>query len=48
MSRQMIIKKDSFINKPAVEIAKATSKMNENVESWDGFRDINHINIENF
>lgn len=38
--------KESFINKPAVEIAKATSKMNENVESWDGFRDINHINIE--
>ena len=38
--------KDSFINKPAVEIAKGTSKMDEHVESWDGFKDINHINIE--
>lgn len=39
--------KDSFINKPAVEIAKGTSKMDENLESWDGFKDINHINIDN-
>lgn len=38
--------KDSFINKPAVEIAKGTSKMDENMESWDGFKDINQINIE--
>jgi hypothetical protein len=38
--------KDSFINKPAVEIAKGTSKMDENLESWDGFKDINHINID--
>ena len=40
-------KKDSFLNKPAVEIAKGTSKMDENMESWDGFKDINHINIDN-
>ena len=38
--------KDSFINKSAVEIAKGTSKLDENVESWDGFKDINNINIE--
>ena len=38
--------KDSFINKPAVEIAKGTSKMDENMESWDGFKDINQINID--
>ena len=39
--------KDSFINKPAVDIAKSTSKMDETLESWDGFKDINNINIEN-
>ena len=38
--------KDSFINKPAIDIAKGTSKMDETTESWDGFKDINHINIE--
>ena len=38
--------KDSFVNKPAVEIAKGTSKMDENMESWDGFKDINRINID--
>ena len=38
--------KESFINKPAVEIAKGTSKMDENVESWDGFKDIAQINID--
>lgn len=38
--------KDSFMNKPAIEIAKGTSKMDENVESWDGFKDINQINID--
>lgn len=38
--------KDSFINKPAIEIAKGTSKMDEPMESWDGFKDINHINID--
>jgi len=38
--------KESFINKPAIDIAKGTSKLDENVESWDGFKDINHINIE--
>ena len=38
--------KESFINKSAVEIAKGTSKLDENVESWDGFKDINNINIE--
>ena len=37
---------DSFINKPAIEIAKGTSKMDEPMESWDGFKDINHINID--
>tara|TARA_Y100000389_G_scaffold201302_1_gene243689 strand:+ start:7920 stop:9221 length:1302 start_codon:yes stop_codon:yes gene_type:complete len=38
--------KDSFINKSAVEIGKGTSNLDENVESWDGFKDINNINIE--
>ena len=38
--------KNSFLNKPAVEIAKGTSKMDENMDSWDGFKDINQINIE--
>jgi hypothetical protein len=37
---------DSFKNKPAVEIAKGTSKMDEHMESWDGFKDINQINID--
>lgn len=38
--------KDSFINKPNVEIAKGTSRMDENIKSWDGFQDINHINVD--
>ena len=38
--------KDSFMNKPAVEIAKGTSRMDEHMESWDGFKDINHINVD--
>ena len=42
----MNITKDSFINKPAIEIAKGTSKMDEPMESWDGFKDINHINTD--
>jgi hypothetical protein len=39
-------KKDSYVNKPAFDIAKGSVKLNEPVESWDGFRDINDINIE--
>ena len=38
--------KDSFINKPAIELAKGTSKLDEKLDSWDGFKDINHINID--
>lgn len=38
--------KDSFINKPAVELAKGTSKLDEKLDSWDGFKEINHINID--
>lgn len=38
--------KDSFKHKPAVEIAKATSNLNDNSESWDGFKDINTVNID--
>ena len=38
--------KDSFQNKPTIEIAKATSEMEMKNESWDGFKDINTINID--
>lgn len=38
--------KESYINKPAIEIGKGTAKMDEKIDSWDGFKDINHINID--
>lgn len=38
--------KESFKNKPTIEIAKATVSLDQNQETWDGFKDINQINIE--
>ena len=38
---------DSFKNKPVFEIAKGTAKLDNLTESWDGFKDINSVNIEN-
>ena len=38
--------KDSFQNKPTIEIAKATSSMETGNETWDGFKNIGSINIE--
>lgn len=38
--------KSSFINKPTIEIAKSTSSMEIPGETWDGFKNINTINIE--
>lgn len=38
--------KDSFKNKPVFEIAKGTAKLDDMTESWDGFKDINSVNIE--
>ena len=38
--------KDSFVNKPNIEIAKATSSMEMGNETWDGFKNISSINIE--
>ena len=35
--------KDSFQNKPTIEIAKATSEMETKTETWDGFKDINSV-----
>ncbi len=37
--------KDSFQNKPVIQIAKATSEMETKTETWDGFKDINSINL---
>ena len=37
--------KDSFQNKPVIEIAKATSTMETKTETWDGFKDINSIHF---
>jgi len=37
--------KESFQNKPVIEIAKATSEMETKTETWDGFKDINSINL---
>jgi hypothetical protein len=39
--------KDSFQNKPVIEIAKATSQMETKGETWDGFKDINAIHLGN-
>ena len=38
--------KDSFQNKPTIEIAKSTSKLENSNETWDGFKDINSINLD--
>lgn len=38
--------KSSFMNKPNIEIAKATSQMELNDETWDGYKNINSINLE--
>tara|TARA_B100001142_G_scaffold326374_2_gene381792 strand:- start:2834 stop:4075 length:1242 start_codon:yes stop_codon:yes gene_type:complete len=38
--------KDSFQNKPKIEIAKATSDMEMKTETWDGFKDINSVNLD--
>ena len=38
--------KDSFQNKPTIEIAKATSEMETKTETWDGFKDINSVNLD--
>ena len=38
--------KDSFQNKPNIEIAKATSSMETGNETWDGFKNISSINLE--
>jgi hypothetical protein len=38
--------KESFKNKPTIEIAKATVNLDKKNETWDGFKDINSINIE--
>ena len=38
--------KDSFHNKPKIEIAKATSEMETKTETWDGFKDINAVNLD--
>tara|TARA_R110002012_G_scaffold302716_2_gene504085 strand:+ start:528 stop:1787 length:1260 start_codon:yes stop_codon:yes gene_type:complete len=38
--------KDSFQNKPKIEIAKATSEMETKSETWDGFKDINSVNLD--
>ena len=37
---------NSFVNKPKIEIAKVSSVMEQSNETWDGFKDINSINIE--
>ncbi len=38
--------KNSFQNKPTIEIAKGTSNMEMGKETWDGFQSIDTINIE--
>ena len=38
--------KESFQNKPTIEIAKATSEMETKGETWDGFKDINSVNLD--
>lgn len=37
--------KESFQNKPVIQIAKATSGMEIKNETWDGFKDINSVNL---
>ena len=38
--------KDSYVNKPTIDIAKATSSLVEENTTWDGFKNIETINIE--
>ena len=38
--------KNSFLQKPNIEIAKATSGMEIGNETWDGFKNIESLNIE--
>ena len=38
--------KNSFQNKPKIEIAKSTSSMEMGKETWDGFQSIDAINLE--
>jgi len=38
--------KPSFANKPTIEIAKSTVELNSNSSTWDGFKDINSIQLE--
>ena len=38
--------KDSFQNKPTIEIAKATSSMETGNETWDGFKNIGSMNMK--
>ena len=40
------INKDSFQNKPTFEIAKDTSNLDIKTDTWDGFKDINNVNVE--
>ena len=40
------INKDSFQNKPTFDIAKDTSRLDVNTDTWDGFKDINNVDIE--
>ena len=38
--------KNSFLQKPNIEIAKATSNMEMGNETWDGFKNIESLNLE--
>ena len=37
---------NSFKNKPVFEIAKGTAKLDDITETWDGFKEINSVNVE--
>lgn len=37
---------NSFKNKPVFEIAKGTAKLDDVSETWDGFKEINSVNVE--
>lgn len=41
-----IKEKDSFKSKPVIEIAKSTVDLGNNDETWDGFKDINAVNLD--
>ena len=38
--------KDSFKSKPVIEIAKSTVDLGNTGETWDGFKDINAVNLD--